>query len=1283
MRKFTFLLLSMLFFITICSAFSDESSLESDMVVNIHFKDKNLAFIQLKPLHLSYEDVQETWARALVKHSQLDEIQKLGFNVEVLYEDSRDRAAEWREALGDRWTSYGSAVTTMQTTASQHANICRLYDIGRTVQNRTIYVMRITDNPDIDETNEAEVRMAGNIHGDEFISFELMMLLIQYLTDNYGSNPTVTNLVDNRDIWVQPSINPDGHENDTRYNAHGVDLNRDHGYMYSYQSGTGPFSEQELQYFRDWSLNRNFSMSLSFHGVTTYFNYAWNFTGENAWDKAQMESLGNQYTTWNGYDVVEGWDWYQTNGDTNDWSYGCRGDFDVTIETPGYSESHIQTDWNGNRDAILYIIDQAAYGISGVVSDINTGEPLEGLVTIIQKPIMVYTDPVAGDYHRPLQAGTYDMVVWANGYAPITVLGINVQNQQTTVRNVQLAPNYEYFTMHVCWNIIDDHYESYSDSWYQGWPHNALGPPDGIPCSLGRNGQLALDMGEHFMITNNPGNDVIVYETDVGDGDEGFTLYGSSGNFLGPWVLIGTGMGTTEFDLTGTGLSIVRYFKIVDDNNGTYDGENPGYDLDTIGALVTVPGCGRISLDDVAYSCDDTQITITLVDSDLNTNPGTLQSTIVNIYSNSNPAGENVTLTEISVDSDTFIGNIQLSETHSGSGWLLVDRGDLITVQYHDADCQGMPRDVIDTATANCADPILSYVSHSIQTDSGDLDGIWDPGETITVAVTIQNTGTETASGIYGTIETNFPEYVTVDDASSDFPNATIGGSVTSLAPHFTLTASPATPNHTLVTLTLTIFSNDSEDTSTFQIDITSSNFARRYLWNLDINPAWTTQGQWAWGVPQGQSGDPTTGSTGNNVYGYNLAGAYPNNMSETYLTTSAINCSNLTNVEVRFMRWLGIESATYDHASFRVSTNGTTWTTVWDHTGSTSIDTEWHAMTYNISSIASNQPAVYLRWVMGTTDSSVTYGGWNIDDIEIWAESSSSPTNTPTSTPTRTPTFTPTRTPTSVPTVTPTIIPTFTPTMMPTATATILPTSTPTPDVPTPTPSCVHDGDINNSGNLTASDAQSAFLIALGMLSPTPEELCSADCNGNDIVTAEDAQMIFMGVLELASCSDPISKSTSKSKRFLTTSLTNNSESILHATSHDRNVIWIERQSVSDDGFLTVEILLENASVSVSAFTLSLSYDSGLMSFVSCNTGDLNQNWIEFGCHQIEDGIVKIAGYSAETGSYTVIPQGSLGALVQLVFHTTEGSVSDIRRMEIKDLEDDLQGFQIENPEF
>lgn len=161
------------------------------------------------------------------------------------------------------------------------------------------------------------------------------------------------------------------------------------------------------------------------------------------------------------------------------------------------------------------------------------------------------------------------------------------------------------------------------------------------------------------------------------------------------------------------------------------------------------------------------------------------------------------------------------------------------------------------------------------------------------------------------------------------------------------------------------------------------------YSFPLDTDPGWLTEGLWAYGQPLGGGGshgspDPTAGHTGPNVYGYNLEGDYESNLPERHLTTSAIDCSGLYNVQLVFQRWLGVESPSYDHAYVRVSTDRVNWVPVWTNSGEVS-DSSWSEQSYDISAVADNEPTVYLRWTMGTTDGIWNYCGWNIDDVEIW----------------------------------------------------------------------------------------------------------------------------------------------------------------------------------------------------------------------------------------------------------------------------------------------------------
>ena len=161
------------------------------------------------------------------------------------------------------------------------------------------------------------------------------------------------------------------------------------------------------------------------------------------------------------------------------------------------------------------------------------------------------------------------------------------------------------------------------------------------------------------------------------------------------------------------------------------------------------------------------------------------------------------------------------------------------------------------------------------------------------------------------------------------------------------------------------------------------------YEWTLDTDPGWSTESLWAYGQPTGNGGeygnpDPTSGHTGPNVYGYNLNGDYSNSMPEYDLTTDAIDCSTLTRTSLKFWRYLNVETSSYDHAYVRVSTDGTTWTDAWSNSGEIT-DNAWGQVEYDISAVADGQPTVYVRWTMGTTDTSWRFSGWNIDDVEIW----------------------------------------------------------------------------------------------------------------------------------------------------------------------------------------------------------------------------------------------------------------------------------------------------------
>ena len=163
--------------------------------------------------------------------------------------------------------------------------------------------------------------------------------------------------------------------------------------------------------------------------------------------------------------------------------------------------------------------------------------------------------------------------------------------------------------------------------------------------------------------------------------------------------------------------------------------------------------------------------------------------------------------------------------------------------------------------------------------------------------------------------------------------------------------------------------------------------------------PVWaaTVNGPWTIGAATGGSGSDSYGGSDpsidfsdgedNYLLGNDLTagsgGDYGNYLSSTYWVTSpVIDCDDYDGVLIKFARWLGVESSSYDHAYFEVY-DGSAWQTIFSNSA-TMDDQEWVAMEYDLGQYANENQDFQIRFGIGTTDGSGNYCGWNIDDIEI-----------------------------------------------------------------------------------------------------------------------------------------------------------------------------------------------------------------------------------------------------------------------------------------------------------
>jgi len=433
-----------------------------------------------------------------------------------------------------------------------------------------------------------------------------------------------------------------------------------------------------------------------------------------------------------------------------------------------------------------------------------------------------------------------------------------------------------------------------------------------------------------------------------------------------PWTLNPSNPGGVAIRTVRDGLNNIEQVAIDNAPAGAYTVEVVGFNIaqgptQSFGAvangfLVNCSSAGFVSMGSQIVQCSGST-NVQVIDCDLNTSDLVVDTVDVMVSSDSD-TGFMLTLTESTPESAEFVASFTYSD--SAGADLLVNESDTITASYLDADDGQSGSNIVVEATmdVDCTPPALlststplvssDYAQISVQTD--------EPSDLIIR---------------YGTSMGDLSQFVESSGLLTDHL-VTIEG-LDILTQYFYTVQTSDQPGNTI---------NHTNGGNGYSFN-TLNGPVPVYEFLVDnTNPGWSTNGQWAFGQPTGSGGDPSSGHTDNNVYGYNLNGQYPNNLSQQYLTTDMLDFTDVTGVSIEFQRWLGVESSTWDHASVQARSGGGTWQNIWDHSGGSFQETSWSPVSYDVSAMADGQSDFQVRWVMGTTDGSVTYGGWNIDDI-------------------------------------------------------------------------------------------------------------------------------------------------------------------------------------------------------------------------------------------------------------------------------------------------------------
>jgi hypothetical protein len=319
-------------------------------------------------------------------------------------------------AMAD-YPSHAQITAKLQAAAAKKPAIMKLISIGKSVKGKDLWVMKISDNVNVDEV-EPEFKYISSMHGDEITGREMTVSLIEEMVAKYGSDSEITELINNSEIYIMPSMNPDGSERKQRANANSTDLNRNFPDLSA--NGTAMAGiEIENQHVMKFQAGRKFSLSANFHGGTIVANYPWDSTYDRHPLDGLVQELSLGYAELNPemrnsrefpQGITNGADWYVVKGGMQDWSCFFYNDLQITLEVshtkwPSYSD--IPGFYVSNRDSMINYMKQVHRGAGFKIKRPN----ISGTVSIKQlSPVKTDMGSYAfssSEFYKVLPEGQY------------------------------------------------------------------------------------------------------------------------------------------------------------------------------------------------------------------------------------------------------------------------------------------------------------------------------------------------------------------------------------------------------------------------------------------------------------------------------------------------------------------------------------------------------------------------------------------------------------------------------------------------------------------------------------------------------------------------------------------------------------------------------------------------------------------------------------------------------------------------------------------------------------
>ncbi|XP_066602873.1 carboxypeptidase D-like [Prorops nasuta] len=378
-----------------------------------------------------------------------------------------------------RYTHYEDLKRLFASLTERYPNLARSFSIGKSVEGRELLVLEISENVKERKIGEPMVKYVANMHGDEAVGRELLVYLAQYLLHNYGKNERISKLINNTDIFLMPSMNPDGFEKSQegacnskddftgRENANHIDLNRDFPDQFDRrisQLRKGDIldgRQNETIAMMTWIASEPFVLSGNLHGGAVVASYPYDSgisrhccIESKSPDDKLFKYLAHQYADnhpqmrdgkacppeqFNG-GVTNGAFWYEVIGGMQDFNYAQSNAFDITFELSCCKyppAANMIEHWHLNKEALIKYLEQAHIGVKGIVRD-SDGQPVEGAQIVVEGINHNVTTTNRGEYWRLLLPGIYSIHAAAWGYQPSESVRLTVEEGHPVIANFTL-----------------------------------------------------------------------------------------------------------------------------------------------------------------------------------------------------------------------------------------------------------------------------------------------------------------------------------------------------------------------------------------------------------------------------------------------------------------------------------------------------------------------------------------------------------------------------------------------------------------------------------------------------------------------------------------------------------------------------------------------------------------------------------------------------------------------------------------------------------------------------